>query len=149
MPHVVTLANDRLRAKAHEYVDKAKDNSRVEFKGPKRSSNQNAAMWAMLSDVARGLVWNGRLMDTESWKLVFLDALRRERKDEMQLVPNVDRTGWVNVSSAHSSDLDDQEMRDLLTIIRAFGDQNGVEWSEPPPKDDGRPTPPPEAYEDR
>lgn len=148
MPHVVTLANDRLRAKAMEYVQKAKPNSRVEFKGPKRSNDQNAAMWAMLSDLARQLVWHGQRLDTEAWKLVMLDALRREHRDQMRLVPNTDGTGFVNVSPVHSSDLGEDEMRDLLAIIRAFGDQHGVEWSEPKTKGDQRPVPPPEAYED-
>lgn len=145
--HVVTLANDRLRQVAIDYVRRAKPGSRVEFKGPKRSNDQNAAMWAMLSDIARQVVWNGQHLDTESWKLVFLDALRRDRKDEMRIVPNIDMTGWVNISPVHSSDLEGPEMHDLLTIISAFGDQHGVEWSAPKPKDE-RPSPPVEAYEE-
>eukprot|EP00873_Tetraselmis_striata_P020743 jgi/Tetstr1/441007/TSEL_029275.t1 len=145
--HVVTLANDRLRERAIEIIREAKPNSRVEFKGPKRSTDQNAAMWAMLSDVADQLVWQGQQLDTEEWKLVFLDALRRERKNEMKLVPNIDMTGFVNVSGQSSSDLEWAEMHDLLTIISAFGDQHGVVWSAPKPKDD-RPTPPIEAYQE-
>lgn len=147
MPHVVTLANDRLRQRAIDLINGAKANSRVEFKGPKRSNDQNAAMWCKLSDIADQLVWHGKRMDTESWKLVFLDALRREHRDEMRLVPNIDGTGWVNVSPTHSSDLDEAEMRDLLTIISAFGDQHQVSWSEPAPKDK-RPVPPVEAYDE-
>lgn len=144
--HIVTLANDRLRAKAIEYIEKAKPDSRVEFKGPKRSTDQNAAMWAMLSDLSRELRWYGQMLDAEEWKLVMLDALRRDRRDEMKLTPNTDGTGFVNISGASSSDLAWEEMRDLLTIIRAFGDQHEVEWSVPKPKDD-RPEPPIEAYE--
>lgn len=144
--HIVTLANDRLRAKAIEYVEKAKPDSRVEFKGPKRSTDQNAAMWAMLSDLSRELRWYGQMLDAEEWKLVMLDALRRDRRDEMKLVPNTDGTGFVSISGASSSDLEWEEMRDLLTIIRAFGDQHEIEWSVPRPKDD-RPEPPIEAYE--
>jgi hypothetical protein len=144
--HVVTLANDRLREKAIEYVRAAKPNSRVEFKGPKRNESQNAAMWAMLSDLSRELRWHGLMLDAEEWKLVMLDALRREHRDQMKLVPNTDGTGFVNISGASSSDLTHEEMRDLLTIIRAFGDQHGVVWSEPKPKD-ARPSPPIEAYD--
>lgn len=147
MPHVVTLANARLRQRAIDLVMAAKPNSRVEFKGPKRSNDANAAMWAKLSEIAEQLTWHGKRLDTESWKLVFLDALRREHRDEMQLVPNIDGTGWVNVSPVHSSDLSDEEMRDLLAIISAFGDQHGVVWSEAKPKD-MPPAPPIEAYEE-
>ena len=145
--HIVTLANQRLRDKAIEYVRQADPMARVEFLGPKRSVSQNAAMWAMLSDLAEQLRWNGQQMTTEDFKLVMLDALRREHRHEMRIVPNSDKTGWLDISSTHSSDLSHEEMRDLLTIIRAFGDQHGVAWSEPAPKDN-RPVPPPSAYEE-
>ncbi|WP_172123190.1 recombination protein NinB [Devosia sp. 919] len=145
---IITLANDRLYQRACELVMAAKANSRIEIKGPKRSNDQNGAMWAMLGDLARGLVWNGLQLDAEEWKLVMLDALRREHRDQMKLVPNTDHTGFVNVSGTSSSELTHEEMRDLLSIIRAFGDQQGVEWSEPKPKDT-RPAPPIEAYEER
>lgn len=148
---IVTLANDRLLDRAIFLVREAwqkRPGSRIEIKGPKRSESQNSAMWAMLGDLAAGLVWNGLQLDAEEWKLVMLDALRREHRDQMKLVPNTDHTGFVNISGASSSDLDHSEMRDLLTIIRAFGDQQGVEWSEPEPKD-RRPVPPPSAYEEQ
>lgn len=150
---VFTLANQRLVDRAIECIHAAfeqKPGSRVEVKGPKRNEDQNAAMWAMLGEIAEQIVWQvdggGRKLDVEEWKLVFLDALRRERRDQMRLVPNTDHTGFVNIGGTSSSDLSVEEMSELLTIIRAFGDQHGVVWSEPEPKDK-RPVPPVEAYE--
>lgn len=145
-----TLANQRLLDRCIAVIREAYEQStrgpiRVEVKGPKRTNDANAAMWCKLGDIADQLVWHGKKLDVESWKLVFLDALRRERRDEMHLVPNTDGTGWVNISGVHSSDLSGEEMHDLLAIIDAFGSQHGVIWSEPPPKDK-RPTPPIEAY---
>jgi len=152
---IVTLANERLVYRTIQLVREAfarKPGSRVEIKGPKRSSDQNAAMWAMLGDISAQLLWHvdggRRLLDVEEWKLVMLDALRRENRDQMKLVPNTDHTGFVNISGTSSSDLEGDEMRDLLTVIRAFGDQHGVVWSEPKSKGDPRPAPPPSAYED-
>jgi hypothetical protein len=145
---IFTLVNDRLRESAIACVREVRDGSRVEVKGPKRSNDQNAAMWAMLGDIAEQLRWEGLKLDTEEWKLVFLDALRREHRDQMKLVPNIDRTGFVDISGKHSSDLSHEEMRDLLTIVRAFGDQHEVEWSEPKAKGDTRPVPPVDAYEE-
>lgn len=145
---IITLANERLLDRAIFLLREAwtkRPGSRVEIKGPKRSTDQNAAMWAMLGDLADQLRWGGQQMTAEDFKLVMLDALRRERRDEMRIVPSFDRTGFVNISPTSSSDLTHEEMRDLLTITRAFGDQHGVEWSEPAPKDK-RPTPPIEAY---
>ena len=149
--HVVTLANDRLRDRAVQYIRDAKPMSRVEVKGPKRSTDQNGAMWAMLGDVVDQLAWHGRKLDDESWKLIFLDALRRSHSDDrqaMDLVPNTDGTGFVDISGKSSSDLSREQMRDLLTIIRAFGDLHGVKWSEPKSQGDRRPIPPVEAYEE-
>lgn len=162
------LVNERLRENAvaaimqvgpdGKYVVPA--GSRIEIKGPQRNRDQNAAMWAKLGDIAEQVRWPRRnpetgemtpmLLDAESWKLNFLDALRRSYDDDrklLDLVPNIDGTGWVNVGQAHSSDLTVPEMSDLLSIISAFGDQHGVEWSEPAPKD-LPPTPPVEAYEE-
>jgi len=147
---IITLANERLVDRTIQYVREAfakRPGSRVEIKGPKRSNDQNAAMWAMLGDLSDQLRWGGQQMSAEDFKLVMLDALRRERRDEMRIVPSFDRTGFVNISPTSSSDLTHEEMRDLLTITRAFGDQQGIVWSEPKPKDK-RPIPPPEAYED-
>lgn len=148
---IFTLANDRLRDRAVECIREAKANSRVEIKGPKRSTDQNAALWAMLGDIAEQLRWevDGALqqLDAEEWKLVFLNALRREHRAQLRLVPNIDHTGFVDISGLHSSDLSGEEMHDLLTIIRAFGDGHHVEWSEPKAKADPRPSPPVEAYE--
>lgn len=152
MRRVFTLANDRLLENCIEAIRKehaaSKRPIRVEIKGPKRNNDQNAAMWAMLGDIAEQLSWHGRRLDTEAWKLVMLDALRRHYSDERQalnIVPNTDGTGWVNIGHARSSDLSGEEMHDLLTIISAFGDQHGVVWSAPAPKD-MPPTPPIEAY---
>lgn len=152
---IVTLANERLVERTITLVREAfakRPGSRVEIKGPKRSTDQNAAMWAMLGDLAAQLKWQVdggmRLLDAEEWKLVMLDALRRENRDQMKLVPNSDHTGFVNIGGTSSSDLEGPEMHDLLTIISAFGDQHGVVWSAPAPKGDPRPVPPPEAYEE-
>lgn len=156
-----TLVNDRLRDRAIECIREAKPGSRVEVKGPKRSTDQNAALWCKLGDIAEQIEWPRRdavtgemrpmLMEAESWKLFFLDELRRSYKDDRQLldlVPNADGTGWINVGNAHSSDLTVEEMSDLLSLVSAFGDNHAVEWSEPKPKGDTRPIPPVEAYEE-
>jgi hypothetical protein len=152
MRRLFTLANGRLLDRCIEVIREAHAASkrpiRVEIKGPKRSTDQNAALWAMLGDIAEQLTWHGRKLDAEAFKLVMLDALRRHYSDErqaMDLVPNTDGTGFVDISMKHSSDLSGEEMHDLLTLIRSFGDQHGVQWSEPAPKD-LPPTPPVEAY---
>lgn len=160
-----TIANDRLLDRClavirDAYAQSTRGPIRVEVKGPKRGDTQNNAMWAKLGDIAEQVKWprlnpeTGEtapvLMDTESWKITFLDGLRRHYGDEnrvLDLVPNIDGTGFVDISGKSSSDLSEEEMGHLLTIIAAFGDNHGVVWSEPTPKDK-RPVPPVSAYEE-
>jgi hypothetical protein len=109
------------RARAIQWVTKAPPGTRLEFKAVKRSVDQNSKMWASLTDIAQQVVWHGQKLKPDDWKLVFLDALKRE----LRIVPNIDGNGFVNLGRS-SSDLSKAEMSDLLEIIMAFGAQHGV-----------------------
>lgn len=127
---LLVLANDRFKRRAIEWIEKAPWETRVEFKGPKRTLPQNDRMWAMLTDLSLQLSWHGQRLAPDDWKLVMLDALRRETREQLRIVPNTDGTGFVNLSTS-SSDLSKDEMTSLIEIIFAFGAEHGVEWSEP------------------
>lgn len=99
----------------------APDGTRLEMKAAKRSLPQNDKMWAMLTEVADQLAWHGQKLRPGDWKLIFLDALKRE----VRAVPAIDGRGWVNIGRS-SSDLSKSEMADLLELIAAFGAQHGV-----------------------
>ena len=122
----LVLAGARERATAHQWIDKAAVNSRVEFKAPRRSTDQNAMMWACLTDLARQLPWHGIKLTADDWKLVMLNGL----KAEMRLVPNINGNGFVNLGRS-SSDLSKAEMSDLIELILAFGAQHGVTFQDP------------------
>jgi hypothetical protein len=119
--YLFTLRTEADRASAWIAVRSAPDGARVEVKAAKRSTDQNARMWAMLTDVAMQLEWHGQKLRPDDWKLIFLDGLKRE----LRLVPNLDKTGWVNLGRS-SSDLSKAEMGDLMELIAAFGAQHGV-----------------------
>ena len=117
----ITIRSNADRAKAANWVAKAPTGTRVEFKASKRSIPQNDRMWVMLSNVASQLTWHGQKLSTNDWKLLFLDALKREAR----VVPNLDGNGFISLGRS-SSDLSKQEMGDLLTIIEEFGARHGV-----------------------
>lgn len=123
---LVTLRNKADRERASRWIDKAPFGTRVEFKASKRSLPQNDRMWAMLTDVAMQLNWHGISLTPDDWKLVFLDALKREAR----FVPNIDGAGFVNLGRS-SSDLSKEEMSELIELIFAFGAQHGVKFNEP------------------
>lgn len=123
---LVVIASEAERRKVAHWAMKAPWNTRVEFKGPKRTLPQNDRMWAMLTDIAQQLSWHGVKLAPDDWKLMFLDGLKRE----LRMVPNLDGTGFVNLGRS-SSDLSKAEMSDLMELISAFGASHGVVFTEP------------------
>lgn len=109
------------RARAIKWIAGAPYGTRIEFKATKRSIPQNDRFWAMLSDVASQLAWHGKKLKPDDWKLVFLNALKRET----EIVPNIDGSGFVSLGQS-SSDLSKNEMSELMEIIAAFGAEHGV-----------------------
>jgi len=113
------------RARAADLLARVPEGTRVEFKGGRRTLPQNDRMWAMLTEVARQQTWppgpHGIKLLPNDWKLIFLDALKRE----VRTVPNLDSTGFVNLSGS-SSDLSKEEMSEMIELMTAWGAQNGV-----------------------
>jgi hypothetical protein len=122
----LVLVDDDHRQRAAHWCRHLPPGTRVDFKGPLRSLKQNDRMWAQLTDVASQKLWHGVKLSPDDWKLLFMDALKREIK----AIPNLDNTGFVNVGSS-SSDLTKEEMGDLMTLITMFGDKHSVLWSDP------------------
>lgn len=120
---LLTLWTQADRAKAARWVASAPQGTRLEFKAARRSLPQNDRLWALLTDVADQLRWHGLRLSPSDWKLIFMDALKRE----LRMVPNIDGTGFVNVGTS-SSDLSKAEMSDLMELISAFGAKHGVKF---------------------
>lgn len=113
---LLILETSDIRLKAKRWVDQAPIGTRVEFKAPKRSIEQNALMWALLTEVAEQVAHHGIKLGADDWKLIFLDALKRE----VRMVPNLDGNGFVNLGRS-TSDLSKDEMTDMIELIMAFG----------------------------
>lgn len=120
---LLVLSDSAARAKAINWISKAPEGTRVEFKASKRTLPQNDRMWAMLTDVAAQKEHMGRKYPADIWKLLFMDALGRETK----FVPALDGTTVVPIGQS-SSDLSKQEMSDLIEFIHAWGAENSVHF---------------------
>lgn len=88
-----------------------------------RTGEQNAKMWAMLSDISRAKP-QGRELTTDKWKALFMDAIGIPADWE----PGING-GVVNVGY-RSSRLSVAQMSDLIEQMYAYGAEHGVEWSE-------------------
>jgi hypothetical protein len=124
--YLVTLTGPRSRQEALAVVSKAPVGTRVEVKAAKRSNDQNALMWVLLTRLSLSLPWGGARQTPDTWKLLFLDALRRELSEEEALLPALfAEGGLVNVGTS-SSDLSKDEMTMLIELILKFGAEHGV-----------------------
>lgn len=88
-----------------------------------RSLAQNRMLWSCLNDVSSQVVWYGRKMDPESWKHVFSASLKKQ-----DTVPGID--GGFVVLGQSTSKMRVGEMRDLITLIHAFGANHNVTFSD-------------------
>jgi hypothetical protein len=120
---LVILWGSDTRAKVASWASQAPPGTRVEFKAPKRTLPQNDRMWAMLTDVATQVPWHGAKLTPDDWKMVFLDALKREAR----VVRNLEGDGFVSLGKS-SSDLTKEEMGDLMELISMFGAKHGVRF---------------------
>lgn len=122
----IILTSQETRQRAASWCLKAPSGCRVEFKEAKRTTDQNALMWASLTEVARQVEWHGLKLSADDWKLIFLASLHQE----MRLVPNIDGTGFVNLGRS-SSDLSKEDFSSLIDLIAAWGAENGVTFTDP------------------
>jgi hypothetical protein len=128
--YVIPLTGPRSRAEAHAVIDKAPSGTRIEVKAAKRSTDQNSLMWVLLTQLSLALPWGGAKQTPDTWKLLFLDALRRELAAEPHMLPALNQSGGIVNVGTSSSDLSKDEMTMLIELILKFGAEHDVDFSE-------------------
>ena len=116
------LTGNRSRQQACAVIMQAPAYSTATIKPQKRSDEQNAKLWAMLSDVSRAKP-GGRTHIPEVWKCLFMAACGHQVAFEMGLDNRPFPVGFK------SSRLTKNEMMDLITFVQQWGDEQGVIWS--------------------
>lgn len=87
-----------------------------------RSLEQNARMWAMLTEISEQVEWYGHRLTAEEWKDVFSAAMKRAK-----VVPGLD--GGFVVCGQSTSKMTRSEMSEMQTLMEAFGSERGVKFS--------------------
>lgn len=123
MSQTVILRGDSQRMLAKALIDKAPVDAVVTVKEATRNLDQNARLWAMLSDISRAKP-EGRRHTPELWKAIFMSACGHE----VQFLNGLD--GLPFPAGFRSSRLTVRQMADLISFVAAYGDQQGVKWSE-------------------
>lgn len=117
---LLTLANEKVRARAHQLIDQAPAGYRVEIREPTRSLDANALMWTLLADISEQVEWYGVKLSSEDWKDVLSASLRKAR-----VVPGIDPGTYVPLGM-RTSKMTKAEFSALIELIYAFGAERGV-----------------------
>ena len=115
------------RRRAHQLIDTAPTGTRIEARGAKRTLDQNALLWVLLTEVAAKGSHAGQKFTPDQWKVLFMHACGQE----VQFIQALDGKTFLPWGN-RSSHLSKSQMADLIDFIHAWAAENGVELSVPP-----------------
>ncbi len=115
------LVHKQARQRALEALQDAPDGYVVTIHEPTRNLEQNAALWAALSDISKQVEWYGQRLTPEEWKDVFTASLKRQK-----VVPGLD--GGFVVCGLSTSKMGKSEFSQLLDLAYAFGAEKEVKF---------------------
>lgn len=124
MTDTIILSAPARRAFAKHRIDAAPDYAVVKIGAGDRTPDQNAKMWAMLTDVAMAAP-EGRKWTPETWKCAFMHSLGHQ----VLFCEGIDGSGPFPLGF-RSSRLTKAQMSDLIEVIYEYGSRHGVRWSE-------------------
>lgn len=122
--HTIILRNDYTRMQAHRLIEKAPAGAVLNVRPARRTSDQNALMWALLSEISRAKP-EGRSLTPDVWKALFLHSLDHSQRFEMAL----DGKGMVPVGF-RSSRLSKEQFSALIDTIHEYAARHGVVLSD-------------------
>jgi hypothetical protein len=119
----VILCGPRQRQFAKTLVDAAPASAVLNIREATRTNDQNAKLWAMLSDVSRAKPQDRRATP-DVWKALFMNACGHAVQFEVGLDARPFPVGF------RSSRLNKGQMSELIEFIYAYGAENGVIWTD-------------------
>jgi hypothetical protein len=124
--HRIRLTQSSRKA-ALQAIQAAPDGMYVSIQEATRSLEQNALMWALLTDVSKQVIWtvNGHAekLSPEEWKTIISASLAQENR----MAPGV-RGGFVMLGTS-TSRMTIKQMSEMVEFLYAFGAEQGVKWS--------------------
>jgi hypothetical protein len=95
-----------------------------------RSSEQNAALHAILQDIASQKQWAGQWLDVETWKRLLVASWARATGERVSMYPALDGHG-IEVLYRKTSRLSKQEAAELLDFVTSWAVENDIRLSAP------------------
>ena len=100
------------------------------IKPTKRSSDANARLHAMLTDVAKQVDWSGKKRSVDVWKRLMTAAWLRATNERVELLPALDGHG-VDVIYEPTSRMSGAKVSSLMQYVEAWGVDAGVRFTAP------------------
>lgn len=122
MSQTIILHGNSQRSFAKQLIERAPAGAVVTIREAKRTNEQNALMWCLLSDLSRAKP-EGRLHTPEVWKQLVMHACGHAVQFEIGLNGQPFPTGF------RSSRMTKGEMSDLIEWVYQYGAEHGVVWS--------------------
>jgi hypothetical protein len=119
---IFVLSHTQARQNALRAVAEAPEGYEVRIAEKRRSLDQNAHLWAVLTDISQQVEWHGQFLSPEDWKHILTAGLKREQR----MAPGVNG-GWV-VLGLSTSKMTKSEFSELLELAYAFGSEKGVHF---------------------
>lgn len=123
MAQTVILHSTSQRSFAKQLIDRAPMDAVLTIREANRTTDQNAKLWAMLSDVSRAKP-EGRWHTPEMWKALMMHACGHAVQFETGLDGQPFPVGF------RSSKLTKTQMGDLIEFIYEYGARHNIMWSE-------------------
>lgn len=122
------LINEKVKNRAISFIskipiDKPFKKVRITNAESLRTIEQNAKMWAMLSDISKQVVWHDMKLSKEDWKSMITAALKKYK-----IVPGIE--GGFVVIGESTSKMSIADMIDVIEFAYSFGTEQNVTWSE-------------------
>lgn len=95
----------------------------------KRSNDQNAKMWPMLSDISKHVQLRGSKYSPDQWKVILIKHWSETSGNNATLLPDYEGGGLFYTAS--SSKLNKGQFSELIEVLYQVGAENRVPWSEP------------------
>lgn len=109
---------------------------------PKRSTEQNEKIHAMINDISKSCTFMGRTWDSEEWKRLLIDAFVRVMRGiaktegisdpfagQGEVVPALDGQGFVQLG-VQSRGFGKRIGSQFIEYLYSYGNENSVVWTE-------------------
>ena len=98
---------------------------------PTRSSEQNAKLHAMLTDIAKEVEWAGKKRSVDIWKRLVVASWLRAEGEAVEYLPALDGHG-VDIIFERTSRMSKAQLSGLIEYMHAWGAEKNVVWSDKP-----------------